>query len=66
MNIIINGEARQFPAKLSVTALVETLGYTGQRIAIEKNGDIVPRSRYAEEILVEGDRLEVVVAVGGG
>ena len=66
MEIIINGEARQFPAPLTVAALVETLGYTGKRIAIERNGEIVPRGRHAEVLLTEADRIEIVVAVGGG
>ncbi len=66
MEIIINGAARQFPSPLTVAALVETLGYAGKRIAIERNGEIVPRGRHAEVALADGDRLEIVVAVGGG
>ena len=66
MEIIINGESRQFPAPLTVAALVETLGYTGKRIAIERNGEIVPRGRHAEVLLAQADRIEIVVAVGGG
>jgi sulfur carrier protein len=66
MEITINGENRQFPAPLTVAALVETLGYTGKRIAIERNGEIVPRGRHAEVLLAEADRIEIVVAVGGG
>ena len=66
MEITINGEARQFPAPLTVAALVEALGYGGKRIAIERNGEIVPRGRHAEVALAAGDRLEIVVAVGGG
>ena len=50
----------------TVAALVETLGYTGKRIAIERNGEIVPRGRHADTLLTEGDILEIVVAVGGG
>lgn len=46
--------------------LVKVLGLAGKRIAIERNGDIVPRSRFTGEILQDGDRLEIVVAVGGG
>ena len=42
------------------------LELTGKRVALERNGEIVPRSRYAEERIVEGDQLEIVVAVGGG
>ncbi|MRD72122.1 sulfur carrier protein ThiS [Rhodocyclus tenuis] len=66
MNLVINGETRLFSEPLTVAGLVDTLGFVGKRIAVEKNGDIVPRSRYAETPLAEGDRLEIVVAVGGG
>jgi sulfur carrier protein len=66
MLISLNGESRQFPEQLTVLALVETLGYAGKRIAVERNGEIVPRGRHAEVVLAEGDRLEIVVAVGGG
>jgi sulfur carrier protein len=65
--LTINGEPRHFdmvPATLA--DLVERLAFAGKRIAIEKNGDIVPRSRYGETPLIDGDRLEIVVAVGGG
>jgi sulfur carrier protein len=66
MEITINGEPRQFPPTLTVAALVETLGYTGKRIAVERNGEIVPRGRHADTGLAGGDRIEIVVAVGGG
>lgn len=66
MEISINGESRRFPAALTVAALVEALGYAGKRIAVERNGEIVPRGRHAEVALADGDRLEIVVAVGGG
>jgi len=66
MNLVINGEPRQFPAPLSVAALLEMLGYAGKRIAVERNGEIVPKSRHGETALAEGDQLEIVVAVGGG
>ena len=66
MQISLNGESRQLPDASSVAALVESLGYTGKRIAVERNGEIVPRSRHASVILSEGDRIEIVVAVGGG
>ena len=66
MEITINGESRQFPAPLTVAALVEALGYTGKRIAVERNGEIVPRGRHGDVALVAGDRIEIVVAVGGG
>jgi sulfur carrier protein len=64
--ITLNGETRRFPDPLTVAGLVEALGYTGKRIAIERNGEIVPKGRHAETLLASGDRLEIVVAVGGG
>jgi thiamine biosynthesis protein ThiS len=66
ITVSINGAPRQLPAITSVTNLIEILGYTGKRIAIERNGEIVPRSTYATVQLADGDKLEVVVAVGGG
>ena len=66
MKFIINGEPRQFFASMTVAALVETLGYAGKRIAVERNGEIVPRGRHAEVTLADDDRIEIVVAVGGG
>ena len=66
MNLVINGESRDFPAPLSVAALLEAHGYAGKRIAVERNGEIVPKSLHGETALAEGDKLEIVVAVGGG
>jgi sulfur carrier protein len=65
-DIKINGEARQIPEQLTVARLIEQLGYAGKRIAIERNGEIVPRSQHATTQLAAGDQLEIVVAVGGG
>ncbi|MFA5826212.1 MAG: sulfur carrier protein ThiS [Gallionellaceae bacterium] len=66
ITLSINGATRQFPAALSVAELIATLGYTGKRIALERNGEIVPRGLFATQQLFDGDKLEVVVAVGGG
>jgi sulfur carrier protein len=66
IELVINGEARTFAAPLTLSQLVETLDLAGKRIAIEKNGEIIPRSRHADTPLANGDRLEIVVAVGGG
>ncbi len=66
LDITINGEARQFPEALTVAGLTDALGLTGKRIAVEKNGEIVPKSQHAATPLASGDRLEIVVAVGGG
>jgi sulfur carrier protein len=66
MLVTINGAERRIAAPLTVARLVGELGFEGKRVAIERNGEIVPRSRYGEVALTDGDRLEVVVAVGGG
>ncbi|ADL54442.1 sulfur carrier protein ThiS [Gallionella capsiferriformans] len=66
ITVFVNGAERQLNDNCSIAELIEALGYTGRRIALEKNGDIVPRSRYADSTLNEGDKLEIVVAVGGG
>jgi sulfur carrier protein len=66
IELTVNGEPRRFPAPLMLNQLVATLDLAGKRIAIEKNGEIIPRSQHATTPLVSGDRLEIVVAVGGG
>ena len=66
IEITVNGEKRQLPQPSTVAALLDMLGLAGKRIAVERNGEIVPRSRHADEPIVGGDRLEIVVAVGGG
>ncbi|PKO63750.1 MAG: thiamine biosynthesis protein ThiS [Betaproteobacteria bacterium HGW-Betaproteobacteria-17] len=66
IELVINGESRSFPAPLTLAQLIESQDLAGKRIAIEKNGEIVPRSQHATTHLVSGDRLEIVVAVGGG
>jgi sulfur carrier protein len=67
MKIMINGNAKQFDNEnMTVSALVATLDLTGKRLAIEKNGEIVPRSQFDAVNLQDGDTLEIVGAVGGG
>lgn len=66
MEINLNGVKREFPAPLTVAALLESEGLAGKRVAVERNGEIVPKSRHADTPLVAGDKLEIVVAVGGG
>lgn len=67
MQIIVNGNSKQFEvAKLTVAELVSAMNLTGKRIAIECNGDIVPRSQFDVTLLADGDHLEIVGAVGGG
>jgi sulfur carrier protein len=69
MKLTINGESREFndfPAPPTVASLLDALGLTGKRIAVEHNGEIVPKSRHGETPLGDGDKFEIVVAVGGG
>jgi len=65
-SIRVNGAARAVAPSHSVADLVRDLSLEGKRIAVELNGAIVPRSRYAGTPLADGDALEIVVAVGGG
>jgi sulfur carrier protein len=64
--ILLNGAPREFPAPLTFSQLLDELAIAGRRLAIERNGEIVPRSRFGETVLADGDRVEVVMAVGGG
>jgi sulfur carrier protein len=66
ISITINGERRQFDAPLNCSELIDRLELTGKRVALERNGEIIPRSRLAHQPVADGDRLEIVVAVGGG
>ncbi|WP_022654183.1 sulfur carrier protein ThiS [Aquaspirillum serpens] len=66
IDVIINGQAHQFPAGTVVETAISQWVKPGQRIAVERNGDIVPRSQHANTALQHGDQLEIVVAVGGG
>lgn len=66
IRITVNGHPREMPRAATVAALVALLGLEGKRIAVERNGDIVPKSRHGQTELVDGDTLEIVAAVGGG
>jgi sulfur carrier protein len=68
MTLQINGEPRTFadPAPLTLAALIETLNMKSDRVAVELNREIVPRDRWPETPLKDGDRLEIVHFVGGG
>ncbi len=66
IKITLNGETKHFPAPLTVVELLALEGWLDKRVAVERNGEIVPRSRHAETIIGDGDTLEIVVAVGGG
>lgn len=64
--INVNGEERRFDQALTCAELLARLELAGKRVALERNGEIVPRSRFLEQRLDDGDRIEIVVAVGGG
>lgn len=66
MQIQLNGENRDIPAGTSLAELLEREGLAGRRVAVEVNLDIVPRSQHAERALADGDRVEIVQAIGGG
>jgi sulfur carrier protein len=71
MKLHVNGEEHAFadpapPANFTLAALIESLNMKSDRVAIELNREIVPRDRWPETPLKEGDRLEIVHFVGGG
>lgn len=66
MHIILNGERLDLEAAQSISELLVARGLAGRRVAVEVNGEIVPRGRHDEHRLVEGDRVEIVHALGGG
>jgi sulfur carrier protein len=66
ISVTLNGAPREFSAALTFSQLVDELALGGRRIAVERNGEIVPRSAFPQARLADGDRIEVVVAVGGG
>jgi len=66
IRVTVNGKAHRFERPVEVTALLSTLNLVGKKVAVERNGEIVPRSAHASTVLADGDQLEIVVAVGGG
>ncbi|ANQ87129.1 sulfur carrier protein ThiS [Azoarcus olearius] len=66
IRVILNGQPAELAPGLTVAALLEQRQLAGKRLAVERNGEIVPRARHADTALADGDRLEIVVAVGGG
>jgi sulfur carrier protein len=66
LSIVVNGSARAFGDGATVADLIRELALEGKRIAVERNGEIVPRTRHGDTALASGDRIEIVRAVGGG
>ena len=65
LNITLNGESRELPAGTTLAGVIELLKL-GSRLAAERNGEIVPRSTHTVTVLADGDRIEIVRAIGGG
>ena len=66
MNVQINGEPRELSAGTTVAALLDVLGLPRDGVAVAINRDVVPRGQHAERVLVAGDQIEIIRAVGGG
>ena len=66
MQIVVNGQTRTIEPGTTLAALVASLDLGGRRMAVEINGEVIPRSEHAGLVLGEGDRVEIVHAVGGG
>jgi len=66
MDIKLNGQTLPVPDHTTVQALLEQQGLAGRRVAVEVNGQIVPRGRHPDHVLAPGDRVEIVHALGGG
>jgi sulfur carrier protein len=64
--VSVNGDPRLLPPDTTVAALLAQLAPAGRRVAVERNGTIVPKSLHGTTALADGDRLEIVIAVGGG
>ena len=66
LSLTVNGEALVRDGPLTVRDLVEALGLGGGPVAVERNGEVVPRAEHVETALQDGDCLEIVHFVGGG
>ena len=66
MHIQLNGEPRRIEPGTTIAALLDAEGLAQRRVAVEVNGDIVPRRLHAEHALRDGDKIEIVHALGGG
>jgi thiamine biosynthesis protein ThiS len=66
MQIYVNGEEKQLPEATNMAQLIDLMELSGQRIAVEVNEELVPRSTFQDHLLQEADRVEIIHAVGGG
>jgi len=66
MRLLLNGEEREIAGIVSIADLVSALGLDARKVAVERNLEIAPRSTYADTVLADGDRIEIVTFIGGG
>jgi sulfur carrier protein len=66
IQICVNGSTKAYEQPLAVAELLQDMALAGRKVAVERNGEIVPRGAHASTLLTDGDRLEIVAAVGGG
>ncbi len=66
IRVLLNGEPRRLEPEATIATLLDAEGLAQRRVAVEINGDIVPRGRHAEHLLRDGDKVEIVHALGGG
>ncbi len=66
MKIIVNGENKEIQSNCNAEQLLQDMGFAGKRVAVELNREIVPRSHYAQTFISDGDKIEIVRAIGGG
>jgi sulfur carrier protein len=66
MLLHVNGQPTEFPAGLTARQLLERMELAGKRVAVEVNGEILPRSGHAAHEFKAGDKVEIVHAIGGG
>ena len=66
MQLIINGEPREYAITMTIAELLDVMGLKGKFVAVERNLEVVSYTKYAETTLADGDRLEIVTLVGGG
>jgi len=66
MNIIVNGIKKNFTSGLTLEMLLTELGHANKKVAVEVNEEIIPRSQLKNKLVVDGDKIEIIKAVGGG
>ena len=66
MKITINGIEKKFTSSLSLDTLLIEIGHANKKIAVEVNEEIIPRSQLKNKLVVDGDKIEIINAVGGG